>query len=207
MKKKILSVLSIFMLSMNANAQVVISNDFGTPVGNADDLNSDVSWRWNDDYHRAANSFNIYDDDYGYDYDEPYIYVGASWYLDKGANVFGINAGYQGWNHLGGEFNIITDETFKNAWDFNLNANYSFGIWKTGSSMGMLTFAIGPSYYMYKTPQKTDGQVDLIVDPRLCVRVNHIVITAGYQQRFRKFKLTKEYTADPMFHLGVAYCF
>ena len=74
--------------------------------------------------------------------------------------------------------------------------------------MGMLTFAIGPSFFMYKAEDDSyKNQVDFVVDPRLVVRVNHILISAGYQQRFYKFKLTKENTADPMFHLGLAYCF
>lgn len=205
MKRVILSAFMAALLSMNANAQVVISNDFGTPVGNADDLNSDVNWRWNDDYHRGGNSFSFNDDDY--DYDEPFFFAGASWYLDSSTNVFGINGGYMGYNRLGGEINIVTDQSFDNNWDFGAAVNYSLGIWKTGSSMGILTFAVGPTYHLYKTTAGNEGQCDIIVDPRLSVRVNHILITAGYQQRFNKCKFTKEYTADPMFHLGVAYCF
>jgi len=207
MKKSILSAVIAVAMSLSANAQVVISSDFGTPVGSAEDLNSDVNWSWNDDYHRqkAGGAGNIYDDDY--DYDEPFFFAGASWYLNKATNSFGINLGYQGWNRLGGELNVMTDQSFKNFWDFNLNANWSFGLWRTGSSMGLLTFAVGPAFYLYKVGEQTENQLDLVVDPRLEVRVNHILITAGYQQRFYKFKFTKEYTPDPMFHLGVAYCF
>lgn len=204
--KKLLLLSIVAVLGMNASAQVVISNDFGTPVGSADDLNSNVNWSWNDNYHRGSNgSFSVGGDDY--DYDDPFFYAGASWYLDKSVNAFGVNGGYTGWNQLGGEVNIATDETFDDNWDFGVAVNYSFGLWKTGSSMGVLIFAIGPSYHMYKQGTGTEGQADLIVDPRLSVRVNHILITAGYQQRFGKFHLTKEYTADPMFHLGIAYCF
>jgi hypothetical protein len=207
MKKFILSAVFAVALGLNVNAQVVISNDFGTPVGNADDLNSDVNWSWNDEYHRRGSGFgNSYDDDY--DYDDPYFYVGASWYLNEATNVFGVNAGYQRWNNFGGELNVMTDQSFEKFYDFNLSANWSFGLWKTGSSMGMLTFALGPSFYMYKgADDKYENQVDLVVDPRLVARINHILISAGYQQRFCKFKFTKEYTPDAMFHLGIAYCF
>ena len=206
MKKSILIAIFAVALGINTNAQVVISNDFGTPVGNADDLNSDVNWSWNDDYHRQRGGSNVYEDDY--DYDDPYFYVGASWYLNKATNSFGINGGYQRWNNFGGELNVMTDQSFQAFYDFNLGVNWSFGLWKTGSSMGILTFAIGPSFFMYKAEDDSyKNQVDFVVDPRLVVRVNHILISAGYQQRFYKFKLTKENTADPMFHLGLAYCF
>jgi hypothetical protein len=102
----------------------------------------------------------------------------------------------------------MTDQSFEGFYDFNLGVNWSFGLWKTGSSMGMLTFAVGPAFYMYKQADDSyANQVDFVVDPRLVVRVNHILISAGYQQRFYKFKFTKENTSDAMFHLGVAYCF
>ena len=103
--------------------------------GNADDLNSDVNWSWNDDYHRQRGGSNVYEDDY--DYDDPYFYVGASWYLNKATNSFSINGGYQRWNNFGGELNVMTDQSFQALfYDFNLGVNWSFGLWKTGEQHG-----------------------------------------------------------------------
>ncbi len=205
MKKLIISTALAVMMGLNMNAQVVISNDFGKPVGNADDLNSDVNWSWNDDYHRPGIG-NIYEDDY--DYNNSFFYAGLSWYNNKSVNVFGLNAGYLRWNGFGGDFNWAADVEFKALQDINLSGNYSLGLWRTGSSMGMLTVALGPSYRIYKTDgDKTEGKVDIVADPRLLIRANKILVTLGTQLRFKELHFTKAYTDKPVFHFGLAYCF
>lgn len=205
MKKSFLLAVLAAVLSMSTNAQVVIRNDFGTPVGNADDLNSDVNWSWNDDYHRTGNRGNIYEDDY--DYDDPYFFGGLSWYNNKTYNVFGLNGGYLSWNKFGLDASWSADVEIKAFMDINISGNYSLGLWKTGSSMGMLTFALGPSYRTVKEGNDTKGYFDVVADPRLIIRSNCVQAILGCQLRMKDMHFTKLYTDNPVFHFGLAYCF
>lgn len=209
MKRTILTLLFPALLTVYTNAQVVISNDYGTPVGQAGDLNDDVDWRWNDDYHRsqtAAQGNSSYSS--AIDYEDPFMYAGLSWYNTTGTNTFGLNVGYLRWNGLGADFNVSTDESFKNFWDFNLNINYAFGLWNNDSSAGMITFAVGPSFYTSKTGDDgSESTFNLVTNPRFTIRVNHILFNLGYRIQFNKFKFKKENTSDAVMHFGIAYCF
>lgn len=209
MKRIILLLLLPAILGIEAKGQVVISNDYGTPIGNAGNVNDDVDWRWNDDYHRAPAKASQ-GDSYGgsLDYEDPFKYIGLSWYNTTGTNTFGLNLGYQKWNGLGGEFNVSTDESFSNFWDINLNMNYSIGLWQNDISSGMITFAVGPSFYTAKTgDDSNDSTFNLVAIPRLTIRVDHFLLNVGYRMQFNEFKFKKENTSDAVMHLGVAYCF
>ena len=186
MKKFFVLAFTALAFCIGSNAQTVITNNYGSPISGAD-----------------GQSVNDDDDMEGISSVSLTYYEGS---------VFGANVRRQNWNAAGFEFNLLVDDHF-DTFQYNINVNYSFGLWKDTDKAFLLTLAGGPALCNYKeSVYKSSGKIEeetktrcnLFVDPYLTFKVNRLAISAGYAFMFNKWKFKDRGEA---FHVGLGYTF
>ena len=187
MKKLFVFAFMALAFCIGSNAQTVISNNYGSPISGAD-----------------GQSINDDDDVEGLSY------AGLT-YLE--GDVFALNFRGQNWNAVGYELNMFAYKGF-DAFEANVNINYSLGLWKESNKALLLTLAAGPTLMSYKdteynqktgkTKEKDKICSNLFVNPYFAFKVDRFVISAGYAFRFNKWKFKDR---GEGFHAGLGYCF
>lgn len=187
MKKLFLSAIMATTLLFGANAQTVITNDYGSPVTGAD--GQQVS---DNDDERAKGgidiSYQAVDGGFGMGFSMVFNYLvfNVSWisgdtdkYIEKNEGWrAGVGLNYRHW---------LTDFLYIEG---QAGVEYSHATLK-----------------MKGGDKNSDGDFGMFVTPRVGVPLLNIAdakwgIVAGYRWDFNKFKFSKEYTAD-YFTIGI----
>ena len=176
-----------------ANAQTVITNDYGSPITGADGQNSNS----NDDEEETLGVVN-------------FVYYGFDGFQNYGLSDYFLNP-----NSIGFEFNIRMNFEDYGNYNFDLGPNYSFKLWGQDNKNLLLTAAVGPSFRMQDVPEynskgkvekKTKYKFDLFANARLAFNVGHITLSAGYFLWGAEFKFEKGYKSDG-FNVALGYAF
>lgn len=188
MKKVLLFALVLFVSYTNASAQVVVTNDYDSPI------QGDVTQKTSDNNESESLS-----------------YIGLGFYSFEGFNNWGFNDAYLNWNGLGFELAFRSQLKF-NDYDnlnFDVGLNYSFGLWKDEDKKLYLSLAAGPSIrnqkeieYSYNSKGKMSTKtkdkifVDAFFNPRITFSIGKFVISGGYFYWAPKFKFDGDYKID-----------
>ena len=192
--KKIFSVAILTIaFGLTANAQTVITNDYGSQT--------------------SASSTQRFSDD---DETEAFSWAGVSYYSFDGFENWGIDAHNVTPNGLGMDFGARINFEKNGNFNWDLGFNYSFGLWNNNDMNLLLTLAAGPSFRSQtvseynekngKIEEKSKFYIDCFINPRLSFKASKFVVTAGYYFWAPKFKFGKDYKADG-FNVGVGYVF
>lgn len=190
MKKIILTMVSVMISCVFANAQTVITNNYDTPIQSVNGNNlSNQSKNNNDDV-------------------ETISYGGLAYYSYDGFENWGLSFGSLNYNGFGLDFNIRNnfDGSHGNL-NVDLCPNYSIGLYNDNNTTVFFTLAAGPSvrtqdkltgFDDYDQPQYESAKtyLDLMVNARLSLKFNRFMISAGYDVWGAEFKLSKGYKAD-----------
>ncbi|MCR4810303.1 MAG: hypothetical protein K5896_10675 [Prevotella sp.] len=196
MKKLFLTAILATTFLWGANAQTVISNDYGSPITGADNQNiNDI------DDDETMGVFNLV----YYDFD--------------GGENYGISDYFLNPNAMGFEFNIRLNFEKYGNYNVDLGPNYSIKLWGQDDKKLLLTAAAGPSFRMQDVPKYSQGKngnlkeesetkykFDLFANARLSFKAGHFMLSAGYFIWGAEFKLSKGYKADG-FNFALGYSF
>ena len=196
MKKIFLSAFMTMAFLFGANAQTVITNDYGSPITGADGQN--VS---NDDEEETLGIFNL-------------VYYGFDGFQNYGISDYWLNP-----NSIGFEFNIRMNFKKYGNYNIDLGPNYSFKLWGQDNKKLFLTAAVGPSFRVQDVPEisydsngrmkeksKRKCKFDLFANARLAFNVGHFTLSAGYFLWGAEFKFEKGYKSDG-FNVALGYAF
>lgn len=188
MKKLFLSAMMVVAFLFEANAQTVITNDYGSPITGADGQNSSTS---SDDEEETLVIFNL-------------VYYGFDGFQNYGISDYWLNP-----NSIGGEFNIRMNFKKYGNYNFDIGPNYSFKLWGQDNKKLLLTASVGPSLRLQDVPEikldskgrvkeesKSQFKFDLYANARLAFNVGHFTLSAGYFLWGAEFKFEKGYKSD-----------
>ena len=174
--KKILFVVMMFAFGLNASSQVVISNDYGSPI-------------------QGAEGQKITEDDE----EEMLSCIGVMYYGFKGTADYGFGGYFLNPNGVGFEFAARSDLKFNDYshLSFDLGINYSFKLVSNDNMKLLLTLAAGASVrnqsyveYSYNSKgsasenKKEKFYFDGFVNPRISFAVGKVLLSAGYYYWF-----------------------
>lgn len=193
MKKLLFTALMATAFLFSANAQTVISNDYGSPITGADGQSA------SQDSDDEAEAFG---------------YVGLMFYSFDGFENYGLFFGNTNPNGLGLDFAVRA--SFKEHGNVNTDImfNYSIGLVEKSSTQVAVTLALGPSLRMQDEIKGVDKKgnlewekskifCDCVINPKLTVRIDKVVISAGYFYWAPKFKFSKDDGATGGFNIGL----
>lgn len=189
MKKLFLSAMMATAFLFGANAQTVITNDYGSPITGAD--GQSVS---NDDENESIG------------------YYGLGFYSYDGGENYSLSFGNYTFNGVGIGVNIRSNFKFsdnQNTYNGDVLINYSLGVYKNSDTKVMVTAEAGPSFasrYVYDDGKVKDKFfVDAFVGIKGTVSYKKFVLSAGYHIWAPKFKFGKDYKADGFYaQLGIS---
>ena len=194
MKKLFLSAMMASAFLFGANAQTVITNDYGSPITGADGQSTN-----NDDEEEMLGVINL-------------VYYGFDGFQNYGLSDYFLNP-----NSIGYEFNIRMNFEKYGNYNVDLGPNYTFKLWGQDNKKLLLTAAVGPSFRMQNVPEisydskgrmkeesKTKYKFDLFANARLAFNVGHFTLSAGYFLWGAEFKFEKGYKSDG-FNVALGY--
>ena len=185
MKKFLISALVMLTFCFSANAQIVVANNYDSPISGMTDAQED------DDL-----EFGI---------------VGLGYYSFDGFDNWGATFGRINPNGFGGEMSIRMNFEDHGNYNADLGVNYSFQLLNSENAKVFITLAAGPSLrtqdqydYEENSWETSKFFFDAYVNARLAARFNKIYISGGYFLWAPKFKFGGDYKADG-FNISVAY--
>lgn len=189
MKQLVLVAFLTLVLSINANAQTVISNNYEPITEDQVELQ------------KLSDSFGALNFQYlSFDGGENYGIAACSFNPNNIGVDFGARASFKSHGNLNYDFGI----------------NYSFELVNKNDFAGYLTLAIGPSFRIQdKFKLDDDGDIDYksgffvdgYINPRLSIKYDRFVASIGYFYWAPKFKFSKNKGAIGGLSLAVGYCF
>lgn len=186
MKKTLLMAIVAVAFGLNANAQTVINNNYGSPIQSANGQTATVD---DSDESEAISSFNL-------------VYYGHKGFSNYGFTDYFLNP-----NGLGFDFGLRTNFKKNSNFNVDLGINYAFQLLKNGDLKLFFVPSIGPSLRLQSyeefnynsktgkttTKSKTGFYCDLFFNPRITINYGHIMITGGYYMWAPKFKFEDGY--------------
>lgn len=196
MKKLFFSAIMATTFLLGANAQTVITNDYGTPITGADGQSIT-----NDEEEESLGVFNL-------------VYYGFDGFKNYGISDYFINP-----NGIGFDFNIRMNFEKYGNYNVDLGPNYSFKLWGKDKMKLFLSASVGPSFRIQNVPEisydsrgnikeesSTKYKFDMFANARLTFNAGHITLSAGYFLWAAEFKFEDGYKADG-FNVALGYAF
>lgn len=196
MKKIFLSAIMAIAFLMGANAQTVITNDYGSPIRGAD--GQSVT---NDDEEETLGIVNL-------------VYYGFDGFKNYGLSDYFLNP-----NGFGVDFNIRMNFEKYGNYNVDLGPNYTFKLWSSDNMKLLLTASVGPSFRMQDVPEfsydnrgnvkeesSTKYKFDMYANARLALNVSRFTVSAGYFLWAAEFKFSEGYKSDG-FNVALGYSF
>lgn len=186
MKKIMIFALMVLAISFSANAQIVVANNYDSPISGAADVEED------DDVELGI--------------------VGITYYNFDGFENWGISGTRINPNGLGMDFGMrMNFEKHGNlSWDLGLN--YSFKLVNNASTKAFLTLAAGPSLRTQDQIDLETGEweskflFDAFANARMAACFDRFYASIGYFLWAPKFKFDGDYRADG-FNITLGYVF
>ncbi len=206
MKKYLLSALAVLVMGLSANAQTVISNDYGSTTteksaGNQTSHVDEIEYRYS-----------------GMDYS--YVGMEDAWGIKMNFLIKGFLAGYK--FIFGKTDNYLTTN---DVWTIDLGYNYRHWLSKSFYIEGRAGLQYIHTNLEYKTTTRagyytkysnmyqkkssssekiSEGNVGLFLAPRIGLALgNSFAISAGYEWNFLEFNFDKAHTLD-YFTVGIS---
>lgn len=187
MKKIMIFALMVLAFSFSVNAQIVVANNYDSPISGATDVEEDD--------------------------DVEFAIAGISYYSFDGFDNWGIGSTRINPNGLGMDFGLRASFEEHGNFSWDLGLNYSFKLVTNGSTKAFLTLAAGPSFRMQDQIDLETGEwdsgkflFDAFANARLAVCFDKIYASVGYFLWAPKFKFDGDYRADG-FNITIGYAF
>ena len=202
MKRFLFMAVLVIATTFTTNAQVVVANNYESPVTSADGQTVSTGGGSEDEH-------------------ETFGYVGLQYYNFSDYHDFsnyGISYSLTTPNGFG--LDLAFRAQFKSHGNFNTDflLNYSFCLWNQNANQLLVTLAAGPSM---RTQDEVKGvnnkgkleyedsktAFDAVINPSLTVKLSQFVLFGGYFYWAPKFKFDKDKGATGGFNIGVGYSF
>lgn len=188
MKKILFSALMVLAFCFSANAQIVVSNNYDSPI--------------------SGDAVAEEEDD-----DLEFGLIGVGYYSFDGFDNWGLTFSRINPNGLGMELGFRMNFEEHGNFNSDLGINYSFKLLNENSTKVFLTLAAGPSLrtqdqYNFEKNQWDTGKFffDAFVNARIAARFDRFYVAAGYYLWAPKLKFSSDYKADG-FNLTLGYTF
>ena len=187
MKKILFSALIGLAFCFSANAQIVVSNNYDSPI--------------------SGDAVAEEEDD-----DLEFGLIGVGYYSFDGIENWGLNFARINPNGLGWEMGFRLAFEEHGNYNYEMGINYSFKLLSQDSTKAFLTLALGPSfrssdqYNIEKNTWESKSKVDAYANARLAARFNRFYAAVGYYLWAVEFKIDGDYRGDGL-NLTLGYTF